>query len=54
MHSLHSGLEPKLITYFQQKIPIWYDNNGNKLSNSAGDILIHQKFFKYGKKVEDA
>jgi hypothetical protein len=52
MHSLHSGLEPKLITYFKQKVPIWYNNEGVKQSTKSGEILIHQKFFKYGKKVE--
>jgi hypothetical protein len=52
MHSNHSGLEPKLVTYFKQKVPIWYNNDGDKNANKSGEILIHQKFFKYGKKLD--
>jgi len=51
MHSRHSGLTPVLVKYYNETIPKYYDVNGNKLSNSRGNINIQQKFYKYGKKI---
>jgi hypothetical protein len=51
MHNKHTGLTPVLVKYYNETIPMYYDVNGNKLSNSKGKINIQQKFFKYGKVI---
>jgi hypothetical protein len=51
MHDLYPGLNPVLVKYFNETIPVYFNNKGKNLPKQSGTINIQQKFFKYGKKV---
>lgn len=51
MHDLYPDLNPTLVKYFNETIPVYFNNMGKKLPKQSGKINIQQKFFKYGKKI---
>ena len=53
MHGLYPNLTPVLVKNFNEDVPKYYVNDRKK-SNQHGTINIQQKFFKYGKKINQS